>query len=177
MQFFTKDMIAGWQGPEAEHWGHVFKERCARYRAQLKALEPRISKRAFRFFYRDVLHDGLFVSVGLFGPLLKGDKVAKTTSRSMRSTHAEVKIGMQAGADRGMHILSYSGVRRFALDFPSAETVDLHTERGVGYWEYGELTAADDRCLRHEVLFSSGATLLLEFWRFTCKRCRGIPGT
>jgi hypothetical protein len=36
-------------------------------------------------------------------------------------------------------------------------------------WMADEITAVDDQILRHEVLFSSGATLLIEFEQVTIR--------
>jgi hypothetical protein len=37
-------------------------------------------------------------------------------------------------------------------------------------WGYAELTSADKNYLRHEILFSSGAIILIEFRKFSHKR-------
>jgi hypothetical protein len=42
-------------------------------------------------------------------------------------------------------------------------------------WMADEITALDDQILRHEVLFTSGATLLLEFEKITVRN-RTIEG-
>jgi hypothetical protein len=66
-----------------------------------------------------------------------------------------------------LHVLRYSSLHRVTFDFPAAEPWYLRFgDRGsnpIDDWVADELTAVDERVLRHEVLFSSGATLLLEF--------------
>jgi hypothetical protein len=58
------------------------------------------------------------------------------------------------------------------FDFPSGEPL-FHEEGGrIDDWGYDELTAAGKLYLRHEVLFSSGATALIEFQKFSYKRVR-----
>jgi hypothetical protein len=54
-------------------------------------------------------------------------------------------------------------LRRLAIDFPTDEPLFYREGAGFGDWGYHELTDAGDGCMRHEVLFSSGAVLLFEF--------------
>jgi len=45
----------------------------------------------------------------------------------------------------------------------------------IGDWGYDEVTAVDENYLRHEVLFSTGTTILIEFKHFSYERedCEG----
>jgi hypothetical protein len=58
--------------------------------------------------------------------------------------------------------VSYAAVRRLIADFPSALSAFYDDGDGFNDWGYHELTDAGGGFLRHEVLFSSGATLLTE---------------
>jgi hypothetical protein len=166
MKFFTKEMIAGWQGPEADHWGRVFRERHESYRGQLGLLKGRVSKRAFRFFYEEFLHDGLFVAFSVYGPLRGKEKAVLRDVEGSGTTGVELQVAKLTGSHRGLWQLKYGGVRRAVLDVPSESPMLFHVERGVGYWEYGEVTDAGPGSLCHEILFSSGAICLVEFDRF-----------
>jgi hypothetical protein len=66
--------------------------------------------------------------------------------------------------------LRYSHVRRVLVDFPSAEPLFHSPGDGFEDWGYHELSDAGDGFLRHEVLFSSGSIVLLEFGDIAVER-------
>lgn len=65
--------------------------------------------------------------------------------------------------------LTYRGVRRAVFDYPTGEQWYDRGVHSIDDWMWDELTAADERFLRHEVIFSSGTTLLVEFEKFSIK--------
>jgi len=70
--------------------------------------------------------------------------------------------------------LRYSSVRRVCFDFPSDRPL-FHSEAGgLDDWGYDEITAADRQFLRHEVIFSSGAELLIEFTKLSCRNVKSF---
>jgi len=85
----------------------------------------------------------------------------------------EIKVlGSQLDVE---YTLKYSKLRRVQFDYPS-ETPLFHEEgEHIGDWGYDELTAIDDNYLRHEVLFASGTTILIDFKDFSYERepCEG----
>ena len=62
-------------------------------------------------------------------------------------------------------------------NFPGEERFRYHEGEGFGDWGYHELSAVDDICMRHEVLFASGSTLLIEFDRLAVSIERVRQGT
>ncbi|MGG6310040.1 hypothetical protein [Paenibacillus macerans] len=58
--------------------------------------------------------------------------------------------------------IAYSRVSRISLDFISG-TSSYEIGRGLDHWGYDEFAAVDHDTLSHEILFASGATLLVHF--------------
>ena len=80
------------------------------------------------------------------------------------------------GSNLDVHYaLRYETVRRVLFDYPSDEPLFHNEGRHIGDWGYDELAAIDDNWLRHEVLFASGTTILIEFKDFFYERegCEG----
>src|SRR5262249_53274600 len=74
--------------------------------------------------------------------------------------------------------LLYRNIRRVVFDYPSFEPWYMrYTEPGsspIDDWLADELTAADDKFPRHEILFSSGTTLLVEFMDVSIRTTRTV---
>jgi hypothetical protein len=61
-------------------------------------------------------------------------------------------------------LLHYKDVSRFEVDFPGETTLFPVGEfSNFGDWGHDELTLVSPSALRHEILFASGATILIEF--------------
>lgn len=61
------------------------------------------------------------------------------------------------------YLLRYENVRKIEFNYPSQAPLFYNPGWDIGDWGYDEVTAADKNFLRHDILFSSGATILLEF--------------
>jgi hypothetical protein len=170
MKFFTREMIEGWQGPEAERWGREFFKRQKRYRRQLERLRDRIGPRLYAFHRDDYLHDGLFVSFTVRGPLRPSECAAISGGRSVRKQRLDLTVVKPRGKKCGLYRLKYSGVTDFRFGCPGDNPLDFYPTRGVGYWQYGELSCRSADLLRHNVLFSSGAELQVDCERMSYKR-------
>ena len=74
--------------------------------------------------------------------------------------------------------LRYAHLRRLLVDFPSEEPQFFDRGGGFEDWGYHELRDAGDGFLRHAILFSSGAVVLVEFRDVSVERCdRPSPPT
>ena len=80
------------------------------------------------------------------------------------------------GDDKFVWNLSYRGVRRFVIDYPSEDPMFYFEGQGFGDWGYHELTDAGDGYLRHEILFATGSTILLESKTVAAERELARPG-
>ena len=166
MKYFTKDMVEGWQTPYSNRWDALFPKRLAAYRKQLGRLRSRLSARSYRFFAEETLHDGRLISLNVLD--LPGSRVGDADAHR-RPNLPDVEIRAVNGKQDKLYVLKYARVRKFQLDYPSDKPLFHLAGTGIGWWEYDELTAAGRKHLRHEVLFSSGSTLLIEFEKVVCK--------
>lgn len=165
MRFFTKELWAGAQdsGDSEENsnlWNRAFKE----YREQLELLRPRVSLPVFDFFSSADIHDGELLELRL----IDGSRpapIGEPVCRWSRSTQYPVRVELSIldAYDKLIWELSYSGLRRVVIDYPSADPLFYSSGEGFGDVGYHELTDAGEGCFRHEVLFATGASLLFEF--------------
>jgi hypothetical protein len=160
MKYFTRERWKAAQRPDnavQELWRVASEE----YENQLRTVEARLSPEARRFFHADV-HDGELLRFNI----IDGGRVAAGPTEPweyQRQYPVSVELEvLESFGDRSWQ-LSYLGCRRTMVDFPTEEPL-FHTDgQGFGDWGYHELTDAGGGFFRHEVLFASGSTLLIEF--------------
>ncbi|HYY93016.1 MAG TPA: hypothetical protein VE713_00765, partial [Pyrinomonadaceae bacterium] len=143
------------------------------YMRQLEGLKPLLTDEAYRFFTGESLHDGRLLSFaagdGINFDVHGSDKFdinAQNPSAQMRVLGASLDA---------LYTLRYTEVKKVLFDYPTDDPL-FHGEGGhIGDWGYDELTAAGDDYLRHEILFASGTTILIEFRHFSWEReeCEG----
>jgi hypothetical protein len=123
-----------------------------RYRRDLKKLMPDLSVSARRFFGRVSLHDAALVSFLV-------DR--ESPKKGLRVT------GVFLHPSNGRaYSLSYSQVTRLEVSHPGRLPLFDDMRMSIGSWGYDELTRAGGGALRHEILFSTGTTIVIEFERF-----------
>lgn len=176
MKYFTKELWSGGnkrsesdQRRVLEQWNTNFQE----YQTQLKGLQDRLTKRAYNFFTKVNLHDGRVVAFTVGDAIHHDLHGTEKFDINVHNPRVEIKVlGCQLDMQ---YTLNYGKVRRVLFDYPT-ETPLFHREGAhIGDWGYDELTAADTEYLRHEVLFASGTTILIEFQQFSYERerCEG----
>jgi hypothetical protein len=168
VHFFTKEQWRGWQEPNpTKDWPSIWSRNVRAYQRQLDKLTARLSANALRFFKKCSLHDGRFVS------LTVTEAPERAAGRTKgHSTTVELQV-MTPGTPRFHYTLRYRDVATIQFDVPSKEPLFLGSSQRVDYWGYDELTLGRKGRLRHEILFSSGSTLLMEFGRFSFVRRKG----
>lgn len=140
---FTGD-AAGWDKARRAYW------------KQLAALRPQFPPDVFAFFERADIHEGDLLHVDVAD--------GSRTVPGQPGTHpVRVELALQDVYDRLAWTLHYASVRRVAIDFPSAAPLAWHEGDGFGAIGFHELTGCGGGFYRHEILFASGATLLVEF--------------
>ncbi len=135
------------------------------YAERLEKLRGRLNKRNWEFF-RNGLHDSRLVSFsvgdGLHIDFENGPPVNIT---DFYKTSVRIKV-LNADFDF-LYELKYGKVSKCIFDFPSDEPL---WGENVDDWGYDEISELNEKILRHEVLFSSGATFLIDFERFSYTR-------
>ena len=164
MKYFTKklwrDSPTGADPGPAAAWN---KARRA-YWKQLDALRPRFAPEIFAFFERADVHEGELLHMDVvdgsravaFDPATGPDII--TGAHPVR-----VELALLDVYARFLWTLRYASVRRVVLDFPSNAPLHAPPEDGFGALGFHELTDCGDDFFRHETVFASGATLLVEF--------------
>ena len=176
MKYFTKELWAANNSGDVAASRRAYEqgERNTReYLHQLERLKPRLNEQTHRFFTTENLHDGRLlgftagdgVDYDVRGPEIF-DINAHRTSARMKVLGENLDV---------LYTLSYAGVRRVLFDYPTDDPLFHGEGAHVGDWGYDELTAADEDYLRHEILFASGTTILIEFKDFSYEKegCEG----
>ncbi len=161
MKYFTPELWESWQKPP-DKASEVRADPFAAYRAELETLRDRVSDEVFQFFSEADVHDGELLEFRVVDggrPAPIGEPARVWVTRTDYPVAAVVRV--LDSMDRLVWTLEYSQVRRVVASYPG----DLFHREGWGFgdWGYHELSDAGQGFLRHEILFRSGSTLLVEF--------------
>ena len=156
MNFFIDD----------EHWD------IEGYWKQIKTLESRLSKRSFRFFSTHSFHDAYFISLNIRNTY----RLLKRRQADPTSIEAKIVDYM----DDYEYIIIWREVTKVCFSFDEKDKIFVDEEgkeyfggvnlKGIDSWGYDELTILNDVYLSHEILFHSGARLLIHFKSLDYKR-------
>ncbi|HEX7295903.1 MAG TPA: hypothetical protein VF251_09150 [Pyrinomonadaceae bacterium] len=176
MKYFTKELWLGGnsrsesdQRKTLEQWNANLQE----YQKQLKALQSRLTKRDYNFFTKLSLHDGRVTAFTVGDAIHHDIQGPEKFDINVHNPSVEIKVlGWQLDMQ---YTLKYRKVRKVLFDYPTDKPLFHHEGGHIGDWGYDELTAADENFLRHEVLFASGTTILIEFQQFSYEqeKCEG----
>ena len=135
------------------------------YRQEVERLRPKLGSRIYEFFATESLHDGRVLSFTVGDGI--DHKVNGLHPFDINARKSSVRIQV-LGANMNLHYtLNYEGIRRVVFDFPSDEPLFYHEGGNIGDWGYDEFSMPDAEYIRHEVLFSSGTSIVLEFKKFS----------
>jgi hypothetical protein len=173
MRYFTReqhDRANSSDLQEAAASLEAFKRCCELYRRQLDRLKPRLAD-AWSFFDTVSLHDGTLLALRI------GDDIDKNFpaygSGLVNRRTLSVELEALHHTETQLYTLRYERLHRVLFDFPSPQPWHMRfsdrASNPIDDWMADEITAVDDQILRHEVLFSSGATLLIEFEQVTIR--------
>jgi len=171
MKYFTPDLWLGWHDEDnsaRRQATEQFHRNGDEYLLQLRDVLPRLDKADQDFFENTNLHDGRLVA------FIAGDEIdfniAEAEAFDINSHKTSVRLTVLGPWIDELFTLEYSGVRRAVFDYPTDDPL-FHAEGcHLGDWGYDELTAVDDTYLRHEILFASGSSILIEFKKFSHSR-------
>lgn len=181
MKYFTKQLWSDLQDPgdvgveASRRWD----ENSAAYVAELDSLRQRLAPDVFAFF-RDAdvhdVHDGSLVHLQIrdFDRLaprddhpFDGETEGNASDLGPWVGPYRVTVEMRiATSDRARGTewtLGYAHIRRILVDFPTDTPLFFSPGDGFDDWGYHELSDAGDGFLKHEVLFASGAIVIVEF--------------
>jgi hypothetical protein len=174
VKYFTKQLWIDAQEPgDALEADRRYGEAFAAYARELEALRPRLPKHVFAFFESADVHDGKLIHLRVrdFDPVATNQVPPPKAIDADREDEegpweGPYRVGVELAVrawTRAEWTLRYAHIRRILVDYPSEQP--LFAGRGDGFedWGYHELSDAGDGFLRHEILFSSGSIVLIEF--------------
>ena len=166
MKYFTKKLWG--DSPTAAGAGPGWDKARRAYWKQLDAMRPRFEPGVFAFFERADVHEGELLHVDVVDGSRPAPLDQPPRPWSSPGHHpVRVELALLDVYDRLVWTLRYASVRRVLVDFPSAPppVPPLVDHDGAGFGPLGlhELTDCGGGFFRHEILFASGATLLVEF--------------
>jgi len=173
MKYFTReqhDRANSGDAQEVAASSEEFNRSCELYRKQLDELRTRLGD-AWSFFDTVTLHDGTLLALRIGDDL---DKLFPTYACLLvNRRNLSVELEALNHDETQLYTLRYARLHRVMFDFPSPKPwYSRFSDRAsnpIDDWMADEIAAVDDHILRHEVLFSSGATLLLEFEKVTVR--------
>ena len=171
MKYFTKEMWRGWNSSdqaERQRAREQSDRNWQEYGQELKKLESRLGVEAYEFFKTAERHDGRLIAFTV-GDAINHD-VHDSAKFDINAHDTAVEIKLLSPYLNTLYTLNYSGVRKVVFDYPSDDPLFHYDGRQISDWGYDEVTAVDEKFLRHEVLFSSGTTILIEFTNFSFKQ-------
>ena len=134
----------------------------ADYRKNLQSILPLLKPSARALFKKiGFLHDGTLLSFEA------GDALDFSFTRTGRPRNTQVRISVQA-SDLSVLTINYQTANRIEFNFPSDKPLFDHNN--IGDWGYDQLTLVKSRMFRHKIVFSSGATILIESQQITVKK-------
>lgn len=176
MKYFTKELWLGYNSRSDAKQQRAFEQgerNREEYSRQLVALQPRLSQKTYRFFTEESLHDGRLLTFRTGDSITHDIHGPDKFDINIHNVTVEMRV-LGANLDV-LYTLGYKKVSRVLFDYPSDAPLFHHEADHIGDWGYDELTAVDDKRLRHEVLFASGTTILIDFKDFLWEReaCEG----
>ncbi len=148
-------------------WDHRFEA----YQKNLKSILPELNSGARRFFQNAlVLHDGTLTRMEVGDRI--GDAEGKTTRGIASRRRLTVRLFVLSDrVDQHCYLLEYKDIGRIELNYPGKmKLFPAGMFSNLGDWGYDELTSVGNGLFRHEILFSSGATICIDFRQVSVRR-------
>jgi hypothetical protein len=173
MKYITKEIWSGWNSKDEKLKKQAFEESersLKLYAEDLEKLRSQLGENNFNFF-KEGLHDGRIISFNV-GEGIDLDYEREGAFTIAEFSETKVKIEVLEAYFEEIYSLKYEQIQKVVFDFPSDKPLWGYS---IGDWGYDEISAIENGYFRHEILFSSGAIILIEFQNFSfqirqCKR-------
>lgn len=164
MKYLTKkrwaNTRAGEGDAQAAEWGKALRA----YREQLETLRGRFPDPVFAFFDRADIHDGELLHLNIRDGSRPAALEQLPRPWIVPGDHpVRAELAILDTYDRQIWGLRYGAIRRILVDFPSNKPLFYQDGEGFGDVACHELSDCGEGFFRHEILFATGATLLVEF--------------
>jgi hypothetical protein len=167
MKYFTPQFWLSMQSPNWERSSKRWNRRFESYKKELSKILPMMASSGREFFGNPlVLHDGKLTRFEA------GDQIATPTSDYARG-YPGSQVRLYVISDRVQqrcYVLRYKEVSRINLSLPGEKILFPTGSDDFHHWGYDELSLRGSGIFRHEILFASGATILIDFQQFSCQK-------
>jgi hypothetical protein len=173
MKYFTPQMWLGFNGPRSKAALGTWDSRLKAYQTNLKSILPKLNSGARRFFQNVlVLHDGTLTRMEVGDRI--SDVAGKTTRGIANRRQLVVRLFVLSDrVDQHCYTLEYKDIDKIELNYPGKiKLFPIGMFSNLGDWGYDELTSVANGLFRHEILFSSGATIIIDFRQVSVHRKR-----
>jgi len=155
----------------------TWKKNFQRYRQSLKRVLPGLNAEARRFFQEaQLLHDGTLNRMEVGDQINRVAGPRQTTDWDRRN--AQVRLFVLPRIGNYIYELNYKSVSDVRLEFPGKSSLfPAGAFPNFGDWGYDELSRVRDGVFLHDILFSSGASICIQFRDLAVrrKRMKGLP--
>jgi len=173
MKYFTPQMWLSFNGPRSKAALAAWDLRFGAYQTNLKSILPKLNSGARRFFQNAlVLHDGTLTRMEVGDRL--SDPEGKTTRNIANRRQLAVRLFVLSDrVDQHCYRLEYKDITKVELNYPGkVKLFPIGMSSNLGDWGYDELTSISKGLFRHEILFSSGAIITIDFRDVSVRRKR-----
>lgn len=172
MKYFTRELWEGFQNTETmENSSKVWTQNLKKYSEQLDSLQSRFSNDTFHFIKKESIHDGNLVSFEIINSN-ELNRVRSKTYKLKRRNREPISVVIKVLSEGILYELSYSSAKSLNVKFSGESDLFQPYFRDFGDWGYDEVTSIDDKVLCHDILFSSGAEIHIEFKKMKVRRKR-----
>jgi hypothetical protein len=140
------------------------------YKKSLQRILPALSPKARRFFL-----DALLLHDGTLNRMEIGDQIDRFAAPRRRSDwdrrNVRVRLFVLPRTGEFGYELEYKLVSNVQFNFPGRLSLfPAGLYPNFGDWGYDELSLVSKALFRHEILFSSGASISIDFQKFSVRR-------
>ena len=170
MKYFTPQLWTAFNGSRRESAFKLYDRRLQSYMKQLQAVIPRLNPEA-RAFFREacLLHDCTLARLEVGDHIDHPDQ--RLSQDKINRRRASVRLTVLTEDAKDVYTLRYVDVTRVEVSFPGEKVLfPVGRYSNFGDWGYDELTVTRNGRFRHEVLFASGSTIMIEFEKFAFRK-------
>jgi len=170
MKYFTAELWAAFNSTRRESAFKLYDRRLQSYMKQLQAVIPRLNPHA-RPFFREacLLHDCTLARLEVGDHIDHPDQWLSRDKINRR--RASVRLTVLTEDAKNIYTLRYVDVTRVEVNFPGEKILfPVGRYSNFGDWGYDELTVTRTGQFRHDVLFASGSTIMIEFEKFAFRK-------
>ena len=149
MKYFTEELWSKFNSgdPQISNEADIqWQANAKAYQEMFKSLGNRFSKKTFELLSKNSFHDLQLVNLQII--------------HGRYGLEYPVSVILSIGNREKLWHLQYKKVMKLQIDYEPENFVE---GRGFHDWGYDEFIAIDDDALSHEILFASGAKILIYF--------------